>query len=378
MLRSINILFGLGNLYVLYLIAHKLHYNRKNGDEVALTALALATFPVLHFFSFLFYTDQAAVFFALASYYLTLSDRHLPAAFVGAAAIVFRQTNIMWVLFGAGIVKGKVLLQWLQLEKKEQGKKAEDWTVLSSTCLLIGRSLWYNPKHFIGLAVEILCKIWAYILVALGFAAFVIINQGIVVGDRSNHQPCLNFPQLFYFLFITTFFSFVHMVSVQKVLFFLKYAVRNPVKTTAFMMIAVILISRFMYVHVYNLSDNRHYNFYFLSKLVRRKVYMKYLLIPVYYYSFVTFWTLLQHRDAFWKLSYLICTAATLVPQRMLEFRYFIVPYLLFRLNMPVPSRSALAAEVAFYLLVNLFTVYMYISRPFPWSNTQSLQRFIW
>ncbi|KAK7485119.1 hypothetical protein BaRGS_00023659 [Batillaria attramentaria] len=379
MLRSVNILFSLGNLYVLYIIAHRLHYNRKNATEMALTALALATFPVLYFFTCLYYTDPAAIFFALVSYSLTLSNKHVPAAVVGAVAILFRQTNVMWVLFCAGIAKGAVLKKWLQLEKKDPAEKVySDWTMLSRTFALIGQSLRYNPRQFWNLLMEMFLKVWSYVLVGVGFVAFVIINKGIVVGDRSNHQPCVNFPQLFYFLFVTVFFSFMHMISVRQVLSFLKYAVRNPVKTGIFHVVGVVFVYKFMYIHEYNLADNRHYNFYFLSKLVRRNEYMKYLLIPTYYYAFVTFWSKLQHRDVFWKLAYIICTAATLVPQRMLEFRYFIMPYLLFRLNMPMPSKRALVAEVLFYFLINSLTVYMYVYKPFPWPNANSLQRFMW
>lgn len=380
MLRSINILFSLGNLYILYLTTRRLHYNGKNGSEVVLTALALATFPVLHFFTYLYYTDPAAVFFALASYSLTLADKHLPAALLGAIAIFFRQTNVVWVVFGAGLTKGKVLIKWLQLEKKDSAEQmqGDDWTIFPKTLLMIGRSLLYNPKQFWVLVTAIFSKVWSYSCVGVGFVAFVIVNKGIVVGDRSNHQPCMNFSQLYYFLLVTAFFSFMHMVSVQKVRSFLKYAFMNSVKTTVFFALAILFFQKFMYVHEYNIADNRHYNFYFLSKLIRRNEYMKYLLIPAYYFAFCSVWHLLQRRDIFWKLSYIVCCAATLVPQRMVEFRYFIMPYMLFRLHMTMPSKGALILEVLFYLLINSLTVYMYVYKPFLWQTTNSLQRFMW
>ncbi|KAL8563505.1 hypothetical protein ACOMHN_066172 [Nucella lapillus] len=380
-LRGVNILVCVENLVILYLIARKLHFNGQNTSQIVLTAVALATFPVLYFFSFLYYTDPTATFFALTIYYLSLCGYHFPAALAGVFGIVCRQTNILWVMFSAGITLSPILLRWIQLDKKEgdgQGKPLSDWSVLSKTLSLIGRSCRYNPKSLVDLVLEMIKGVWSYVLVGVGFLAFVIINEGIVVGDRSNHQPCLNFPQLFYFLFVTTFFAFMYMVSVKKVVDFVRYCLSNPGKTILFFLIAVVFVTKFMFFHEYNLADNRHYNFYFLSKIVRRNEYAKFVLIPGYYYAFVTFWSLLQGKDVFWKLSYLICTTACVVPQRMIEFRYFIVPYLIFRLNMPMPSKLFLTAEVMFYFAVNALTVYMYAYKPFVWANADSLQRFMW
>ncbi|XP_076468917.1 dol-P-Glc:Glc(2)Man(9)GlcNAc(2)-PP-Dol alpha-1,2-glucosyltransferase-like [Babylonia areolata] len=382
-LRGVNVLFCVANFYLLYLIAWKLHFNKQNTSEIVLTALALATFPVLYFFTFLYYTDSAATFFALLTYYLALRRRQVPAALTGVFAIVCRQTNVVWVVFGAALCLASVLLRWIQLEKKEErGRRDEkplsDCMVLSKTLSLIGKAFRYNPQRLVGLGWEAVKAVWSYALVGVGFVAFVIINEGIVVGDRSNHQPCLNFPQLFYFLFLTTAFSFLHMVSVRKMVDFAKYILSNPVKTVLFFAVAVLFVTKFMFVHEYNLADNRHYNFYFLSKIVRRNEYTKFILIPAYFYAFVTFCGLLHSKDVFWKLSYLVCTAACIVPQRMIEFRYFIMPYLIFRLNMPMPSKLFLIGEVMFYFAINVTTVYMYVHKPFVWANADSFQRFMW
>ena len=353
----------------------------QNGSQVVLTALALATFPVLYFFTFLYYTDPAAIFFALLTYHLVLSAKHKSAAAVGIVSIICRQTNIMWVVFGAGLTIGQILVRWIQLDKKQgagEEKRVSDWSVLSKTLSLMGRSLRHNPKELANLAVDVCKAVWCYAMVGMAFAIFIIVNKGLVVGDRSNHQPCLNFPQLFYFLFITTFFSFMYMVSLRQVKDFLRYALASPIKTILFFLVAGLFISKFMFIHEYNLADNRHYNFYFLSKIIRRNEYSRFMLIPAYYYAFVTFWNLLRNKDIFWKLSYLICVAATVIPQRMVEFRYFIMPYLIFRLNMPMPSKWILWTEILFYLGVNTWTVYMYIYKPFPWASASSLQRFMW
>ncbi|XP_025106481.1 putative Dol-P-Glc:Glc(2)Man(9)GlcNAc(2)-PP-Dol alpha-1,2-glucosyltransferase isoform X3 [Pomacea canaliculata] len=378
LLRSTNILFSVGNLYLLYLTTYKLHYNKKNGGSVVLTALTLATFPVLYFFTWLYYTDAGSTFFSLLTYLCVLHKRHRSAAVCGLVAILFRQTNVVWVMFGAGVTAGQVILKWLQLKKKEVEAGLSDELIFSKTLSLISQSLRYNPKLLVDLVFQIFKAVWCYAVVGLIFGLFVLINKGIVVGDRSNHEPCLNFPQIYYFITICAFFSFMHMVSILKVCNFITFSVRHPIVTVTFFLFAVIFVSKFMYIHVYNLSDNRHYNFYFLSKIITRHEYAKFLLIPAYYYGFVVMWNLLQKRDLFWKLSYFICTVACIVPQRMIEFRYFIFPYLLFRLNIPMASVKLLLAELAFYFSINALTVYAYAYKPFPWPNTPLPQRFMW
>jgi alpha-1,2-glucosyltransferase len=49
-------------------------------------------------------------------------------------------------------------------------------------------------------AKALLLLAWPYAAAGASFLAFVALNGGIVVGDRSSHEACLNAPQLFYFL----------------------------------------------------------------------------------------------------------------------------------------------------------------------------------
>ena len=81
-------------------------------------------------------------------------------------------------------------------------------------------------------------------------------------------------------------------------------------------------------------------------------------------------------------------TALAIVPSPLIEPRYFIVPYLLFRLHLG-PSDATPAAqarwqravlvELAFNIVVNAGTVYVFLERPFAWPNEPGrLQRFMW
>ncbi|KAL7827869.1 hypothetical protein AOLI_G00310210 [Acnodon oligacanthus] len=127
MLRFINLLFNCGNLYILYLIICRLHLKDKSrtAGRRVLSALTLSTFPVLYFFTFLYYTDAGSTFFTLFTYLMCLYGCHKASALLGICAILFRQTNIIWVAFCAGsVVAQKLDEAW----RVEQSKKKEEKT----------------------------------------------------------------------------------------------------------------------------------------------------------------------------------------------------------------------------------------------------------
>ena len=352
----------------------------QNKSQVVLTASALGFFPVLYFFSFLYYTDVMATFFSLWTYLLTLEGKNSSSAAVAVFAIMCRQTNVIWVGFCACLCLGHVLLSWiyLDLDKKfEDRETMSDWTVLKHMVSLLHRSMKTNLRDIHDVSMTVWTMVKFYVMVGVVFVFFVIVNGSLVVGDTSNHQPCCNFSQLFHFLLVTAIFSFMHILSLQKLKNFIRFCSLNPLVNFAFFIVSALLIGNFTFVHIYNLADNRHYTFYFLAKL-RKNPYTKFAFIPIYYYVCVTLWNALHNKDIFWKISYVMCTAAVIVPQRLLEFRYFIIPYLLLRLNMPLCSKISLSAELFFYWYINTVTINKYVHHTFLWPNSSSLQRFMW
>lgn len=69
-----------------------------------LSAFSISLFPLNYFFQFLFYTDSGSTLFVLASYYLMLKKYYQSSAYVAGVAVLYRQTNIVWVLFGIALV----------------------------------------------------------------------------------------------------------------------------------------------------------------------------------------------------------------------------------------------------------------------------------
>lgn len=353
--------------------------------RAAMTALTLSLLPVLFFFNFLYYTDVGSTFLVMFMYLLHLHDNKIMASIVGVVAIVFRQTNVVWIVFLAGLTASDVLTEWTKQQNTymEAGDKSNHQAYqsefrISEIVNIFIKSMSTNCTSIFLLLLNILKNCSPYICVILGFFAFVFWNEGIVVGDRSHHTACLNFPQIFYFILFSSFFSFPYFFVPRQLPVLLGDLVSNYKRTVFFSLLAFVAVHYFTHVHVYLLSDNRHYTFYIWARILNRHHLARYCFVPVYLCSYWLFMQLLQHKSDLWKFVYFVTLFAATVPQKLLEFRYFIIPYLIFRLNIRQRSLMYLCIELLIYILVNIATIYLFIKKPFKWSDSNDLQRFMW
>ncbi|XP_029317814.1 dol-P-Glc:Glc(2)Man(9)GlcNAc(2)-PP-Dol alpha-1,2-glucosyltransferase [Cottoperca gobio] len=382
MLRFINLLFNCGILYLLYLLICKLHLREKTRttSRRVLSALSLSTFPVLYFFNFLYYTDAGSTFFTLFTYLMTLYGCHKASALLGVCSVLFRQTNIIWVAFCAGtLVAAKMDEAWrVEHTKKRDEKSPPSQVPLSFTgakkVMLFTLEFLTSPSH----VKAVLLVAWPYALVGVGFLAFMVLNDGIVVGDRTSHEACLNFPQLFYFFSFALFFSLPVSLCYYRAVRFLQALKKQPLFFLFVTCIFLLLVWKFTSVHKYLLADNRHFPFYVWKRLFQRHELVRFLLVPVYVFAGWNFLDSFKSRSLFWSLAFLACLLAATVPQKLLEFRYFIVPYLMYRLHMPLPSLPRLIVEFLLYTAVNAATLYIFISKTFHWPDSTATQRFMW
>ncbi|CAB1317012.1 unnamed protein product [Coregonus sp. 'balchen'] len=381
MLRFINLLFNCGILYLLYLIICKLHLKEKTktASRRVLSALSLSTFPVLYFFNFLYYTDAGSTFFILFTYLMTLYGCHKASALLGVFAIFFRQTNIIWVVFCAGtVVANKMDETW----RTEQSKKKDDKSPCQIPFSVSGvKRVMRFLLEFLTTANHmkaVMLVVWPYILVAVGFIVFIVLNDGIVVGDRTSHEACLNFPQLFYFFSFALFFSIPTSLCYHRALRFLQTLKKQPLLYLLVTGLCLLLVWKFTFVHKYLLADNRHFPFYVWKRIFQKHEAVRFALIPAYVFAAWNFMDTLKSRSLFWSLAFLVCLLAATVPQKLLEFRYFIVPYLLYRLHMPLPTLTRLVLEFLLYTAVNAATLYIFVNKTFQWPNSPAVQRFMW
>lgn len=311
---------------------------------------------------------------------MTLYGCHKASALLGVCSVLFRQTNIIWVAFcAATLVAGKMDDTWrVEHTKKRDEKSAPSQIPLSFSgakrILLFTLEFLTSPNHI----KAVLLVAWPYALVGIGFLVFVALNDGIVVGDRTSHEACLNFPQLFYFFSFSLFFSLPVSLCYHRVLRFLQALKKQPLFFLLVTGISFLLVWKFTFVHKYLLADNRHFPFYVWKKLFQRHELVRFLLIPPYIFAGWNFLDSFKSRSLFWSVAFLACLVAATVPQKLLEFRYFIVPYLMYRLHMPLPSLPRLIGEFLLYTAVNVATIYIFIAKTFHWPDSTATQRFMW
>lgn len=167
-------------------------------------------------------------------------------------------------------------------------------------------------------------------------------------------------------------------------------------------------------VHPFLLADNRHYTFYLWRLMSRHNWAILYALIPFYMAAAWCCWQALGNafppskeattsarcrqfrplhlrlpffafthllateQTILWIVIYSVATALTLIPSPLLEFRYFIVPYLVYRLSMRQPRGAWLFLEFLLYVALNAFTIWMFLQRPFQGPREEGMQRFMW
>jgi alpha-1,2-glucosyltransferase len=83
--------------------------------------------------------------------------------------------------------------------------------------------------------------------------------------------------------------------------------------------------------------------------------------------------------DLVFRLGFPMCVVLSLVAQQLLELRYFILPFLLARIQIKPASAPRLLAESLLVAVINAFVFYLFLWRPFTWDQEPGrLQRFMW
>ena len=143
--------------------------------------LICSLFPLLFFFNFLYYTDVGGVFFTLLAYYSALRGWTAVAVLPAALAVLYRQTNAVWVAF----IAATIALETLQRRAPKQPKPQPPKLLVIAVASELGATLLACWRH----RLELVRALAPLLVLIGGFGAFVVWNKGVVVGDRSNHSP---------------------------------------------------------------------------------------------------------------------------------------------------------------------------------------------
>ncbi|OBR02330.1 DIE2/ALG10 family protein [Colletotrichum higginsianum IMI 349063] len=244
-LRGVNILAVLGVGILATHCRHLLETRRPDAASPAPPAVLsfhavhlgwnVALFPVLFFFSGLYYTDVVSTLSVLVAYYHHLRRvREETSSFlsdwttvvVGVLALLMRQTNVFWVVVYMGGLEAVAAVKALRPEPVARPIMSTlgDYVRFYAWRYSVGdvhdpplNTAWPDDLFFSALSIgiaalanplRVLKKVYPHITVMALFAGFVAWNGGVVLGDKSNHVATLHLAQMLYIWPLFAFFSF--------------------------------------------------------------------------------------------------------------------------------------------------------------------------
>uniref|UniRef100_A0A1A9WE02 Dol-P-Glc:Glc(2)Man(9)GlcNAc(2)-PP-Dol alpha-1,2-glucosyltransferase n=1 Tax=Glossina brevipalpis TaxID=37001 RepID=A0A1A9WE02_9MUSC len=373
-LRLISLVAAAVNVILLYIIRksqlEKLKINNKT--MAALEAFTIAALPPLYFFSHLYYTDTLSLTMVLVFYLYWQRGNHLQAAVFAAASVLLRQTNVIWVGMSCACTALDIIVGDYANFKKIP-KRAVNvlqpklWLELITNFKLLFQCIWHILKQ---------CSF--YIIIILPFLGFVFLNKSIVLGDKRAHVAALHVPQLFYFAAFTCIFAITN--TLQKIETVLRTILSHKLVFISLLLISLIIVKYNTLVHPYLLADNRHYTFYIWQRFYGRYIWFKYAMCPIYLICLTIIYQSLQHLNLNFILMFYIAVFVALCFQRLLEIRYFLIPFVLFRLNIKPNIRCCIPQwlELSIYVAINALTFYIFFTKEIKWKDYKESQRIIW
>ncbi|KAH0604511.1 uncharacterized protein H6S33_006888 [Morchella sextelata] len=275
-------------------------------------------------------------------------------------------------------------------------------------------------QHWTALLVAVL----PYLCVLSSFAVFILWNDlSIVLGDKSAHQPTLHIPQLLYFATFTLLTSWPLLLSKSFIAEcwadnvgvyitpprrsargkrarklppgFAPAAATKPVsvswlmllRTTCMLAAIVLAVHYNTYLHPYLLADNRHFVFYVFRRSILRHPLVRYALAPVY---LVAAWSVLAGLrrggvvSVVWVWGWGVAVVGTLVGAGLVEARYFVVGWVLWRVHVCGGGEGAGVekwrrwAETVGFVLVDAGVLWVFLRWGFVWEGEAGVQRFMW
>uniref|UniRef100_A0A1I7TR18 Dol-P-Glc:Glc(2)Man(9)GlcNAc(2)-PP-Dol alpha-1,2-glucosyltransferase n=1 Tax=Caenorhabditis tropicalis TaxID=1561998 RepID=A0A1I7TR18_9PELO len=311
-------------------------------ENVWLTVSIVAALPILLTSSLLFYTDLLSL--AAVLWAFSIANPLISAGFF-LLSICTRQTNIIWAACYAFSV----------LASRIDGSrgKVENLKLL----ILSAFSLW----PFIGLAA--------------GFLGFLYWNNyQIVLGDAKAHKPKFHVAQLFYAIAFSAAHSWPQMLPG---LLTLLGSLTEP-RALLLQATVAILVYNFSYDHPYLLADNRHFTFYIWKRFLALPS-LRCSFSPLYVLSATFLNKATWHIHVFHKILFAVGCFFTLVPAHLFEMRYYIIPYVIWRLSATIHRhKSLLLMELASQIAIFSVVFYLFLFRSFEWPNEPGVrQRFM-
>lgn len=482
---------------------------RPSGAWLSHTVLNICLFPPLFFFSGLYYTDILGLLIVIEAYNWDFkrsaasgsASQTFVFIFLGVAALAFRQTNIFWVtVFFGGLQVIRTLRKSSKpcksanvadIAKGGFNNELYDPHVSEASLADYFKTALSLCSAALGNLGQVIVSSVPYVTILAAFGAFVLWNNGVVLGHKEFHTAGLHLPQMLYIWPYIFFFSWPILFSPVVNMFlpkgclpkFMDYGFskkhKGIPKILTVLAIVPVMLTVVHYntvIHPFTLADNRHYVFYVFRILLRTHPATKYAATIVYFLcgwavisafgfstitppprfiqapqpalspklpvqkgpkgqtqseskkrppkklvqppktqqltpeSFAMIQEAIKQRQVnqldaprvSFVLVWLAATTLSLITAPLVEPRYFIVPWVMWRLHLPrqpTPlvhrehrprdEKEALRAKIAtnfplfletfWFLVMNTVTGYVFLYKGFEWPQEPGrIQRFMW
>uniref|UniRef100_A0A1I8G7N5 Dol-P-Glc:Glc(2)Man(9)GlcNAc(2)-PP-Dol alpha-1,2-glucosyltransferase n=1 Tax=Macrostomum lignano TaxID=282301 RepID=A0A1I8G7N5_9PLAT len=230
-----------------------------------------------------------------------------------------------------------------------------------------------HPLQFFVTGCRVAFQSWPLVAVLVAFAVLVRLNGGVALGDRSAHEARLHSPQALYFL---GFCVAMHPAAAARLVW---AAARAPSAIKARwirgMALPIVALSALACLAVSRQSPP---DILYLAASIPTPLANPLPANPGLHRLSDSLLAV-RARSCLFRLALLGCSALALVPASLIEPRYFIAPWLLWRLSaVRHDSRRWLLAEAAYFAAVNAAVYWLFLRRPFLWPGVPEEQRFVW
>ncbi|CAB3408840.1 unnamed protein product [Caenorhabditis bovis] len=259
-------------------------------SDVYITALIVSILPILLQSSVLFYTDLLSLTVVIWGF--TMKSPLASSIFFTVATLT-RQTNIVWAA-----VHG-----------------------IAQLSLRVDRSKPFRTT------MSALYHLWPLEFLAFGFLSFIYFNNfQIVLGDAQAHKPKPHLAQFFYMVAFCAAHAWPQALSrFPSILSTFK-------RPNIFLLIFIAFaVYRYAFDHPYLLADNRHFTFYIWRRILSHEK-LRIAFTPLYFLSIMFMEETTHHIPSILKFLFLFASIAVVVPAHLFEMRYYIVPFVIWRL----------------------------------------------
>ena len=271
-------------------------------------SLQLLATPLLWPFYWTMYADLTSVAILLTGLLCVLERRYRWAAAIGLLSLLFRQHNVFWLGFYWALALAQEgfwhnLMLWLRSPAQKRAGLAHLFSPGARTTIVFAIPL-------------------------AAFIVFIILNNGIAVGDRSNQTFGGLYPlQLFgFFLVLWILLLPLHIANLPKIVHLL---LRQPAWIPVLCILFLIFITTFSITHPHNFRSDYFLRNWFLYHLKDMFKYQVYAFVGITWALLSLAVTPFRERAQYWLYP---ITALALLPVWLIEQRYYIMPFVLFML----------------------------------------------